>query len=229
MSKNKLQKFAEVKTFPNVIQCFDAQKAVLQNNEGAQLELREQWRSEFFQNKNPLVLELACGKGDYTLGLARKHPEKNFLGIDIKGARIWKGAKKALNEGLQNVGFLRIRIELLEQVFDQNEIDEIWITFPDPFPRKVRQNRRLTSPRFVDIYRHILKPGGKIHLKSDADSLFEYTLEVLEELNIPPIAVIEDIYTLKEVPEDLQIKTFYERQHLEAGKTIKYISFTLGK
>lgn len=187
------------------------------------------WNSEFFHNDNPIVLELGCGKGEYTVGLARKFPDKNFIGIDIKGSRMWTGAKQAETEELKNVAFLRTNIELLPHFFAKNEIAEIWITFPDPQMKKVR--KRLTSSRFLSLYAQILIPGGIIHLKTDSPFLYTYT-RILTELNsLATITDTDDLYnclTLNPEQRDLlNIRTFYEQQWLDRGLTIKYISFIL--
>jgi len=195
-------------------------------NRGTENEANPQgnWSRYQFENDHPIVLELACGKGEYTLGLAKMFPNKNFIGVDIKGNRIWRGAKDALDQGLSNVAFLRIRIEWIEKFFANEEVDEIWITFPDPFPRKSKVNRRLTSPFFLRKFRPLLKHPGIVHLKTDADSLFEFTREVIQENDfVQAVEILEDVYTQSTIKEELKIKTFYEKQHLEAGKSIKYI------
>ncbi len=230
MSKrNKLVKFAELLTFPHVFENFDTKKPALSGRNGERVELKGQWCARHFDNDHPLVLELACGKGDYSLGLARQFPDKNFVGVDIKGARIWKGAKQALEEGLDNVAFLRTRIELITHFFAAEEVNEIWITFPDPFPRKSKANRRLTAPIFLNLYRQILKKGGLVHLKTDATGLYEYTLETLATLpNCKLLYHNDDIYASSLASPELAIKTFYEKIHLANGKAIKYVSFVMG-
>ena len=225
MGKNKQKKFAEVKTFPNVFQVFNQMEPVLEDNTGKKVDLRGNWRNLYFKNDHPIIVELACGKGDYTISLAKKYPEKNFIGIDIKGARIWTGAKHAVEEQLENVAFIRVRIENILTIFDMDEIDEIWITFPDPFPNKV--NRRLTAPKFLKLYNQILKPEGKVHLKTDDDDLFRYTLEVAEEEKHQLVQQINNVYEKENRPTILDIKTFYEKQHLANGRTIKYVAFKL--
>ncbi|TVR82545.1 MAG: tRNA (guanosine(46)-N7)-methyltransferase TrmB [Chitinophagaceae bacterium] len=219
MGKNKLKKFEELKSFPNVKEFtgfFDV----------IDFGLKGKWNSGFFKNNNPVVLELACGRGDYTLELAKLHPGKNFIGIDIKGHRIWKGAKKALEENIENAAFLRTPIEKIADFFEAEEIDEIWITFPDPFPAIGSKNRRLTSPPFLEKYKQVLKQEGIIHLKTDADSLYKYSLEVAESSSLKVLEKTNDLYSLPSISEDLQIKTHYERMHLQAGKKIKYLKFT---
>ncbi len=223
MSKNKLQKFAELLTFPNVYENFNVQQPAL-THLGEETELRGKWNSRHFKADRPITLELACGRGEYTLELARRHPERHFIGLDVKGARLWKGASTALRENLHNAAFLRTRIECINHFFAPGEVDEIWITFPDPFPRKSKANRRLSSPFFLDIYRQILRPGGLIHLKTDALSLYEYTLEAWSAY--PHIKILyhdNDIYA-KPLPfPDLDIRTYYETMHLAKGKGITYV------
>ena len=185
------------------------------------------WRKEVFKNQNTITLELACGKGEYTIQLAQRYPNKNFVGIDIKGNRIWKGAKYALAEGLDNVVFLRTRIELLELFFDRAEVNEIWITFPDPFLKKSRTGNRLTASRFLDIYSTVMAKDGVLHLKTDDPTLYAFSAETIANHDrFEIVQCHEDIYRLPLLPHpDLDIKTFYERQHLEDQKTIKYIEF----
>ena len=179
--RNKLQKFAEVVSFSNVYENFDATNPRLMGENGVPVILKGSWKSIHFKNDYPITLELACGKGDYAVGLAELFPERNFIGVDIKGARIWRGAKTALETGLQNVAFLRTRIEQAALFFGVNEVDEIWITFPDPFLRKGKENRRLTSLNFLERYRQFLKNGGLVHLKTDDPTLYAFTLEVLAQ------------------------------------------------
>jgi tRNA (guanine-N7-)-methyltransferase len=226
MSKGKLQKFAEVATFPNVFQSPKARKAELRNHLGEGVEMKGKWHAHF-GNVNPIVLELACGRGEYTVALGRRNPNKNFIGVDVKGARIWKGAKQALVDGLSNVAFVRVQIDHLPEVFAPNEIDEIWITFPDPFIKKSKWRKRLTSAPFLNTYKQFLKPGGPIHLKTDSDLLFEFTLEMINEGRHHIIDRIDDVWAMSPVPEDLQTKTYYEQMHLEEGRTIKYLRFQL--
>ncbi len=226
--RNKLEKFAEILSFPNVYENYNPKAPQIVGKDGVPVELKGQWAQKHFQNDHPIVLELACGKGDYTLGLARLNPDKNFIGVDIKGNRIWKGARTALEEKLENVAFFRTRIEQIALFFDQNEVDEIWITFPDPFIRKSKANRRLSSAFFINHYRKILKPEGVVHLKTDAHSLYEFTLETLaEDPKCQLIYQDDDIYSKPLYSPELEIKTFYEQMHLEAGKTIKYVKFTI--
>lgn len=192
-------------------------------------ELKGRWREDFFKNQNPIVLELACGKGEYTVGLAKRFPEKNFIGMDIKGARMWKGCKKSNEAGMSNVAFIRTQIEQIRYFFGEKEVDEIWITFPDPHLRKSRAKKRLTSPQFLQRFKPLMKDDGIIHLKTDDDTLFEFTKEVVQGYNHTVHQIFGDVYG-EEVPGPLtEIQTFYEQIWLEEGKKIKYISFTLNK
>ncbi len=185
------------------------------------------WSKEHFSNEQSITLELACGGGEYTLSLARNFPNRNFIGVDIKGNRIWKGARVALAEELTNAAWIRTRIEQLPLFLAEDEVSEIWITFPDPFLKASKSNRRLTSPRFLEAYRKFLKPGGKIHLKTDSPELYAFTLEVLEEEQIVPEVAINDIYAGDLPIPELAYKTFYEKMHLADGRKIKYVRFTL--
>lgn len=226
--RNKLGKFADILTFPNVYENFNFRDNLLTSNEEDRVYMKGQWRKDHFQNEDPLVLELACGRGEYTNALAEAYPKKNFIGVDIKGARIWKGAKYALAQELDNVAYLRTRIEFIENFFQQDEVDEIWITFPDPFLKEGSENRRLTSPPFLDRYRNILKKDGIIHLKTDDDTLYEYSLEIGQ--SYPHIDIEfhhDDIYQGELPIDELAYKTYYEIKHLAAGKKIKYIRFRL--
>ncbi len=226
--RNKLLKFAELLTFPNVYENFDGKKPELVGLNGALVEMKGKWRSGHFKNSNPLVLELACGRGEYTLGLSRRFPEINFLGVDAKGARIWKGAGIALEENLDNAAFLRTKIELIHHFVDEKEVDEIWITFPDPFLKERKANRRLTSAQFLKHYKKILKPGAVIHLKTDDPTLYEYTLEVLAESKDYKLLFHEnDIYSKPLIMEELELKTYYEKMHLANEKKIKYVRMQL--
>ncbi len=213
MGKNKLKHFAEMETFTNVFQKATAMKG--------------KWNEAFFQNKNPITLELGCGKGEYSLALARLYPERNFIGIDIKGARIWRGAKTALEEGLKNVCFLRAQIDHLPEYFEPNSVDEIWLTFSDPHPPLHEAKKRLTSQKFISIYSQVLKQDGIIHLKTDSIILYEYTLEIIEELKLKTIYHSADIYSGELYDKILEAKTYYENIHLKLGKTIKYVKFGL--
>ncbi|WP_294082738.1 tRNA (guanosine(46)-N7)-methyltransferase TrmB [Proteiniphilum sp. UBA5384] len=216
MAKNKLAKFADMATYHNVFQYnFEMLK-----EEG--FPYKGKWHT-YFGNNNPVVLELGCGKGEYTVGLARKFPEKNFIGIDIKGARMWTGARQALQEGLTNAAFLRTRIELIHFFFSQDEVSEIWITFPDPQMKKT--NKRLTSTRFMDQYSRILKDGGFIHLKTDSYFLYRYTKEMIEKNQLEILFDTDDLYHSGLDEDMLEIRTFYEQQWLARGLNIKYIRF----
>lgn len=219
MGKNKLEKFAENATFPNFFQ--PSQAEILEN----EFELKGKWRSSFFKNDNPIVLELACGRGEYTVGLAAKYPNKNFIGIDRKGARMWKGCKESIQNQLLNVAFLRTQIGLIKYFFAENEVDEIWITFPDPQPARSKTNKRLTSPLFLDFYRYILKPDGLIHLKTDSEPLYEYTLEVIENLHYELLEKNADIHAIHQIDNDLSIQTYYETLWRKDGTAIKYVRF----
>jgi len=223
MKKNKLQKFTELLGFSNVYENFDPEHPKLLADHGKVVSMENGWSKDHFKNTNPLILELACGKGEYTLGLASKYKDKNFVGVDIKGARIWKGAKMALGKKLQNVVFLRTRIEQLNLFFQKGEIQEIWITFPDPFIKK--ENRRLTAPRFLDIYYSLLEDSGIVHLKTDSRELYEFTLEVIKNHNHWKLLNhSSNIYKKELIHPDLSFKTFYENMHLSQGKKITFIS-----
>lgn len=187
--------------------------------------IKGQWKKDFFRNSNPIVLELGCGKGEYAVDLARRYPEYNFIGMDIKGNRMWKGATEAFRSGLPNVGFLRSRIEFIERLFGPEEAQEIWITFPDPQPKKPR--KRLTSSVFLNRYRNVLIPGGVVHLKTDSQELHQYTLKVLNLNSIVPIRATADLYGSVLTEEILSIRTYYESRFLEAGKKITYLRFAL--
>ena len=220
MAKNKLAKFADMATYGNVFQyTFDTLK-----EEG--FPFMGKWRT-YFGNDNPVVLELGCGKGEYTVGLARKFPEKNFIGIDIKGARMWTGATQALEEGLTNAAFLRTRIELINHFFAQDEISEIWITFPDPQMKKT--NKRLISARFMETYSRLLKDRGIIHLKTDSNFLYRYTKAMIEENRLTVLFDTDDLYNSGLNEDMLEIRTFYEQQWLSRGLNIKYIRFLCPK
>lgn len=223
--RNKLMKFDELLTYPNVYENFDAENPKLVS-QGKEFQLKGNWAKQHFKNSNPLVLELACGRGEYSIAMSRLNPQKNFIGVDVKGARIWKGATIALKEDLPNVAFLRTRIEQINLFFEQGEVDEIWITFPDPFLRNSKANRRLTSPDFLKRYEGLIAPQGIIHLKTDEIQLYEYTLEVLnEQTTYQLVYQNDDIYAGPLYDEILDVKTHYERQHLANGKTIKYLRF----
>ena len=229
MSKrNKLQKFAELLSFPNVYENFDSGNPQLAGEHGQIVDLKGQWKAGHFKNDAPLTLELACGRGEYSVALGEMYPERNFIGVDIKGARIWKGALAALQKQLHNVAFLRTRIEQIMYFFAEGEVDEIWITFPDPFLRNSKTNRRLTSPAFLDRYRKMMPAGGIVHLKTDDPTLYEFTLMVIRDYPEATLLYTDDDIYAKELPlPELEIKTYYERMHLAEQKTIKYVQFRL--
>jgi len=218
MGQKKLIRFEEIRTFPNVL-------IYPENPSERTVASPIDWEKHF-GGKKPLTLELACGKGDYTLGLARLFPEEHFVGVDLKGNRIWKGAKIALDENLLNVAFLRAQIDQLDSLLKPGSVKEIWITFPDPYLRKSKAKKRLTHLRFLHIYQRLLVPGGKINLKTDSAELYDFTREVIEENHCRIIRDIPDIY--RTTPERvLNIQTFYEHLHLQEGRTIRYLQFTL--
>lgn len=212
MGQKKLVRFAEIETFPNV----------LQYPEG----MPGQW-SRFFQNDNPITLELACGKGEYAVGLAQLYPQRNFIGIDLKGNRIWVGAKRALKEDLKNVAFLRIQIDRITEFFGDGEVEEIWITFPDPQLRVSRDKKRLTHPKFLRLYQQILKPGGRVNLKTDSPVLYEFTKKVIDMYGCTLHEDSGDVYALERVKPELQIKTHYESLDIAGSNRIHYLSFSL--
>jgi len=214
MGKDKLRRFAEIDTFSNVFQ-MDAGKP-----------FKGEWSTSVFKNDNPVVLELACGKGEYTVNLATLFPNKNFIGVDYKGNRIWRGAKTALEDGVNNVAFLRIQIENLVDYFAPGEIDEIWITFPDPQPQVSREKKRLTSPRFLNMYRQILRPGAFINLKTDNDAFHAYTVSQIDEFKLKLHIRTEDLYHSEYADEVLFIKTYYEKKYLKDNKNINYLKFS---
>ena len=221
-SKNKLKRFRENEKFENVIQ---PSREELTDN---LFELKGKWSQEFFKNDNPIVLELGCGKGEYTVELARQNLGKNFIGIDIKGARFWRGAKTAIEEGLENVAFVRTQIELIEHVFAVNEVSEIWITFPDPQIKYKRTKHRLTNTEFLQRYKSILKEGGIMHLKTDSEFMHGYTLGLLHGEGHEITYAHHDIYKNEYSPKEVTgIQTFYEKQYLEKGKPITYIQFKI--
>ena len=226
--RNKLEKFAALWTYPNVYENFDPTQPQLTGENGEIVDLKGKWNEKHFQNNNPLILELACGRGEYSLGLARMYPDHNFIGVDVKGARIWQGASIALKEELNNVAFLRTRIEQITNFIGQEEVDEIWITFPDPFLRKSKSNRRLTSPNFLKAYRQILKQDGIVHLKTDSPQLYEFSLEVFQEDGQVNILYQNfDIYSRALDFPELELKTHYERLHLADERKIKYLRFQI--
>lgn len=224
MGKNKLKKFAEMQVLPNVFQCSMREY----NPEHPVAQMTGHWHERFFNNNNPITLELGCGHGDYTIGLARLHPDRNYIGIDIKGARIWHGAKEAHQEELSNVAFLRINIEMLPLFFAPDEVEEIWITFPDPQMKKA--TKRLTSSYFMARYCKLLKLNGIIHLKTDSPFLYTYTRAMVEENKFAVISDSDNLYfpdSIGKYPAAQALQTHYERQWLDRGMTIKYIAWQL--
>lgn len=223
MGKGKLQKFAEMETFSNV---FQYPFSVIEN---VPFEMKGHWREQYFHNDNPIVLELGCGKGEYTVELARLYPQVNFIGVDIKGARMHKGAKEALTAGLSNVAFLRTNIEIIDRFFAKDEVQEIWLTFSDPQMKNPR--KRLTSTYFMNRYRHFLVDGGLIHLKTDSNFLFTYTTYMVEANRLPLLFRTEDLYHTDGIDEEtrkiLSIQTFYEAQWIARGLNIRYMKFHL--
>ncbi len=217
MSKNKLEKFAQMATFKNVVQ---PEELMVKD-----FEYKGKWSKDFFHNANGITLELGCGKGEYTVALSEIQPYMNFIGVDIKGARIWNGAKKALDNNIPNAGFLRTRIDMIDNFFAPGEVDEVWITFPDPQPKK--QNKRLTSAHFLNLYRRFLKDGAIVNLKTDSRLLHYYTLELLRANGIVPLVATDDLYNSDCLDSILCIKTFYERSFLEQGKKITYLKFIM--
>lgn len=208
-----------MKTFPNVVQPSFAEAFRTYHP------LRGNWNKDFFRREKPVVLELGCGKGEYTVGLAKVYPEKNFIGIDIKGSRIWKGARTALEEKIANAGFLRTRIEFIGSFFAPGEVDEIWLTFPDPQLEKKR--KRLTAPGFLNEYRKFLKDNGLVHLKTDSPLLYDYTMGTLRHNHLDVIRYTEDLYAGSAAGPVLSIQTYYEKKHIAQGLAIHYISFRL--
>jgi tRNA (guanine-N7-)-methyltransferase len=221
-SKNKLKRFNENNTFHNV---FQPKREELVD---AVYPLKGQWNQQFFKNNNPLVLELGCGKGEYTIGLAERYPSKNFIGIDIKGARFWRGAKTAVENKMPNVAFIRAQIELIEQLFESNEVDEIWITFPDPQIKYKRTKHRMTNATFLKRYKNILNDTGIVHLKTDSEFMHGYTLWLLHGQGHEVQYANHDVYRQEGSPEEVTaIQTFYENQYLEKQKAITYIRFKI--
>lgn len=219
-TKNKLQHFAENLTFDNLFQ-MSYEEVILG------FPLAGKWAADFFKNNHEIILELGCGKGEYTVGLAKRNPDKNYIGADIKGARLWRGLKTAQEENIKNAAFIRTRINLIEFYFKPNEISEIWITFPDPHARDVVEKKRLTSPQFIERYRKILKPGGIIHLKTDNIILLESTLDTIREYNHELLEVNYNVYDGQPENELTQIQTHYEKMWLKHGTKIKYLKFRL--
>ena len=223
MAKRKLRRFSEIGNFSNVIEVKQSSETV------HDIAMKGKWSSGFFKNNREIVLELGCGKGEYTVGLGQAHPEKNYIGTDLKGNRIWVGAKKALDHHFDNIGFLRSRIENIDKCFAPNEVSEIWITFPDPQPQKSRSRKRLTHPDFLMLYKKILSKNGMLHLKTDSSFLYEFTLDVIKENNHELIFATSDLYSEShpELAEVKSIKTYYEKLFSEKGFKINYLQFRL--
>lgn len=218
MGKNKLQKFDDMALYPHV---FEYPYAILKEKNG---ELKGRWNQDVFKNNHPLVLELGCGRGEYTVGLGKLFPDKNFIGIDIKGARMWTGAKESFDAHMENVAFLRTHIEFIEHFFAPGEVNEIWLTFPDPQMKKI--NKRLTCTRFIDLYRKILSRNGLIHLKTDSHFLYTYTREMAKANHFPIHLCTDNLYHSGWDNNILSIRTYYEQQWIDRGLSIKYIQFT---
>jgi len=219
MGKGKLAKFAEMETFSNV---FQYPFSVVDN---VPFEMKGHWREQYFKNNHPVVLELGCGKGEYTVELARLYPEMNFIGVDIKGARMWTGAKQAIEAGLKNVAFLRTNIEIIDRFFAESEVQEIWLTFSDPQMKNA--HKRLTSTFFLNRYRKFLVDGGIVHLKTDSNFLFTYTTCMVKENKLPVVFSTEDLYHTEETHKILSIQTYYESMWIERGLNIRYMKFLL--
>jgi len=223
LAKRKLQRFAENATFPHFFQpAWDELEAGFP--------LRGRWKEDFFKNSNPLIIELGCGKGEYTVDLSGKYPRKNFIGIDKKGARMWRGAKTSHEDNRANIAFVRIRAESINKVFALSEVEEIWITFPEPQPKASRESNRFTSPEFIERFRSFLVPGGTIHLKTDNEMLYNYTLNVVKEGNHELLLATNNLYENPENPEIadvISVRTHYEKIWLEKGLSIKYLRFRL--
>jgi tRNA (guanine-N7-)-methyltransferase len=221
-SKNKLKRFRENENFQNVFQ--PTREEVVSNS----FPLKGKWNHDFFNNNNPIILELGCGKGEYSVGLAERFPNKNFIGIDIKGARFWRGAKTAVDTGMQNVAFIRTQIELINHIFNEQEVAEIWITFPDPQIKYKRTKHRMTNSEFLQLYKKILKPDGVVNLKTDSEFMHGYTLGLLHGEGHEVLYANHNVYINEGSPSEVtEIQTFYEKQYLEINKAITYIRFKI--
>ncbi len=221
MSKNKLEKFAENLTFRNYFS-FPYEEILQQD-----ASMKGRWKAEYFKQDEPVTLELGCGRGEYTLALAAMFPHRNYIGMDRKGARLWKGCKYAAENNMQNVAFIRSQIQFLPRMFVEGEVNEIWLTFPDPQPKRSKVAKRLTSSYYLDIYKQVLTPGGCIHLKTDSELLFHYTKEVIHKLDYTILEIQEDVYQSEIQNPILAIQTYYEKMWLEQGHKIYYIKFTM--
>ena len=222
MGRKKLWRLAELEEFNNLIQFTDQPKQ-------DDFRFHGTWGKDYFKNANPITLELACGKGDYTIALAEKHPDRNYIGIDMKGPRLWSGCVAAQERGLTNVAFLRIEILDLTHYFAKDEINEIWITFPDPFLKNGSANKRLTATRYLNAYKQVIKEGATIHLKTDSTPLFEFSLRSLRKNRCILEETVDDVHDKEERHDDLYIKTNYEQKHLADNRIIKYVRFSLSK
>ncbi|HPW98677.1 MAG TPA: tRNA (guanosine(46)-N7)-methyltransferase TrmB [Flavobacterium sp.] len=221
-SKNKLKRFKENETFENVLQ--PTREEVV----SGEFQYKGKWNSDFFKNNNPIIVELGCGKGEYTIGLAERNPNINYIGIDVKGARFWRGAKTAIETGMNNVGFVRTQIELIENIFSSHEISEIWITFPDPQIKYKRTKHRMTNSEFLKMYKRILKPEGVVNLKTDSEFMHGYTLGLLHGEGHEVLYSNHNVYKNEGSPSEVtEIQTFYENQYLEINKAITYIRFKI--
>ncbi len=212
MGQKKLIRFAELESFPNVLQF--------------PKDIKGQWK-KFFKNENPITLELACGKGEYAVGLGQLYPDRNFIGIDLKGNRIWIGAKNAIQNNLSNVAFLRTQMDMITDYFSRDEVTEIWITFPDPQLRFSKLKKRLAHPKFLRLYQQFLKPGGYIHLKTDSPALYRFTKTVIELYDCPLHKDLDNVYQNEPVPDELKIKTHYESLDIAESNTVHYLCFSL--
>ncbi|MCP4552628.1 MAG: tRNA (guanosine(46)-N7)-methyltransferase TrmB [Bacteroidetes bacterium] len=221
MPKNKLKKYGEINSFQNLFQYG------FHDLEKDDFPLKGKWNQDFFKNKSPIVLELGCGKGEYTNGLAENNLDRNYIGVDIKGARLWRGAKTSSEKELTNTAFIRTMIELIDQFFVTDEVSEIWIAFPDPQPKSVHEHKRLISPKFLTLYKKFLTTSGIIHLKTDNTDLYEYCLEVIKECNHEILLSTSDLYNSGIDDEVISVQTYYETSYLEQGKKINYLKFRL--
>jgi tRNA (guanine-N7-)-methyltransferase len=223
MAKRKLKKFAEVSSFDN---CFFLS---FEQSREEGLPLKGKWHKEFFKNDNPIVLELGCGKGEYTVGLAKRYPDKNFIGVDIKGNRIWTGAREAVDSKMNNVAFVRTRIDFIEACFAKDEVSEIWITFPDPQPQKTRERKRLTNMMFINRYRNVLKKGGVVNLKTDNEPFYDFSREVIKENNLQELDATNDLYANVGLRDEAltTIKTHYEKLFSDKGFKICYLKYII--